>query len=216
MVRKLLLLTLVLAMLPASAFAQDKFQITGFGGYQFGGKIYTSVGELDPKDNWMWGLSIEIPMPVKPGSYLLLWYSQQPTTMRLKDYLGTRELFDVNINYFQIGGLYEVDRGTNVVPFTTLTLGATWFDPGPANDPTPTYGQPHSVTKFSFVFGGGVKVWMNPKLALRIQGQLFSTIFAAGGGFYVGGGGSGMSITGTGMLQGAVSAGLTLGLGGDS
>jgi hypothetical protein len=122
----------------------------------------------------------------------------------------------MTVNYFQIGALYEVQRDEKVVPFTNVTLGATWFNPGASKDPDPIYANPQSLTKFSFVFGGGVKVQMNPKLALRIQGQLFSTIFSAGGGFYLGTGGSGLAITGSGMLQGAISAGLTLCLGGDS
>jgi len=149
MIRKLLLVALVFALLPASAFATDKFQISGFGGYQFGGKIYTSGGDLDPKDNWMWGLSLEVPMPVRPGSYLLLWYSQQPTTLRLKNALGTQELFDMTVNYFQIGALYEVQRDAKVVPFTNVTLGATWFNPGASKDPDPIYANPQSLTKFS-------------------------------------------------------------------
>jgi len=186
-------------------------EISGFGGYQFGGRIPTSIGEIDFKDDITYGGALEIPLPMKPGSSLVLWYNRMDTEIRLESYYGKTTLGSASINYFQAGGLYNVDRGTPVVPFTMFTLGATWLDP---SESAAYQGiQFESVTKFSFMLGGGVKYWSSDKVALRIQFNLAMTLLSSGAYFGVGTGGANVSVGGSGFAQGSILGGVTFKLG---
>jgi hypothetical protein len=186
-------------------------EVSGFGGYQFGGRIPTSIGEIDFKDDVTYGVAMEIPMSMKPGSSLLLWYNRMDTDMRLDSYYGKTTLGSAALHYFQAGGLYNVDKGTPVVPFTLVTLGATWLDPSSsARYQGYTF---EDVTKFSFMLGGGVKYWTSEKLAIRIQFNLAMTFINSGAYLGVGTGGATVSVGGSGFAQGAILGGLTLKLG---
>lgn len=199
--------------LPAVVLAGP--EISGFGGYQFGGRIPTSLGEIDFKDNATYGVSMEIPMTMKPGSSLYLWYSRMDTDIRLEGYYSKTTLGSAAINYFQAGGLYNVDRGTPTVPFTYVTLGATWIDPS-SSASYANGGQVFhfdDVTKFSFMLGGGIKHWTSEKMAIRIQFNLAMTFINSGAYMGVGTGGASVGITGSGFAQGAILGGLTFKLG---
>lgn len=186
-------------------------EISGFGGYQFGGRIPTSIGEIDFKDNATYGVAMEIPMTMKPGSSILLWYNRMDTDIRVDSYYGKSTVGSAAINYFQAGGLYNVDRGTPTVPFTFVTLGATWIDPSSsARYQGFTF---EDVTKFSFMLGGGVKHWASEKLAIRIQFNLAMTFLSSGAYMGVGTGGASVGVTGSGFAQGAILGGLTFKLG---
>lgn len=186
-------------------------EISGFGGYQFGGRIPTSIGEIDFKDDVTYGLAMEVPISAKPGTSLLLWYNRQDTDIRLDGFYGKTTLGSASLNYFQAGGLYNLDKGTPVMPFTLITLGATWIDPSSSAQ----YQQYtfEDVTKFSFMLGGGVKYWTSEKLAIRIQFNLAMTFINSGAYMGVGTGGANISVGGTGFAQGAILGGLTLKLG---
>jgi hypothetical protein len=186
-------------------------ELTGMGGYQFGGRIPTSIGEIDFKDDVTYGVAMEVPLSMKPGSSLLLWYNRMDTDIRLDTYYGKTTLGSAAINYFQAGGLYNVDKGTPVVPFTFITLGATWLDP--SSSAMYQGIQFEDVTKFSFMFGGGVKYWSSEKVALRLQFNLAMTLLTSGAYFGVGTGGATVSVGGSGFAQGAILGGITIKLG---
>ena len=189
-------------------------ELSGFGGYQFGGQIPTSIGEVDFKDNATYGLALEVPMSMKPGSSLLLWYNRMDTDIRLNTGWEKVTLGSAALNYFQAGGLYNVDRGTPVVPFTLVTLGATWMDPSSSARYQGGGGYTFDdVTKFSFMLGGGVKYWTSERLAVRIQFNLAMTFINSGAYMGVGTGGASISVGGSGFAQGAILGGLTLKLG---
>ena len=200
--RRFIWIPVVFAFVIAVPSMAGAIGLTGMGGYQFGGSVPTSVGDLDFKDNWMYAASIEIPINVKPGSNLYLYYSNQPTEIRLRRPVGTENLSDAALRYFLGGALYDIPSSNpKLNPFTMLTLGATWIDP--------TDNTIESQTKFSMMFGGGVKYWASEKIALRLQFNLHMTFLTSG--LWVGTGGA--SIGGTGYLQGTVLGGLTINLG---
>lgn len=186
-------------------------EVSGFGGYQFGGRIPTSLGEIDFKDNATYGVALEIPIAAKPGSSFLMWYNRMDTDIRLEGLYNKQTLGSAAINYIQAGGLYNVDQGTETVPFTFVTLGATWIDPSSSA----VYQQYHfeDVTKFSFMLGGGIKHWASPKMAIRIQFNLAMTFINSGAYMGVGTGGATIGVTGSGFAQGAILGGLTFKLG---
>jgi opacity protein-like surface antigen len=207
--KKIVLIGLAWAVMSSIAWAGA--EISGFGGYQFGGRIPTSIGEIDFKDDVTYGGAIEFPLPMKPGSSLLLWYNQQPTQIRLETGFAKSTMGDATLHYFQAGGLYNVDRGTPVVPFTMLTLGATWIDPSSSASYQGINFE--SVTKFSFGLGAGVKYWTSEKMAIRLQFNFMMTLINSGAYFGVGTGGANISVGGSGFAQGAILGGITFKLG---
>ena len=137
------------------------------------------------------------------------------TDIRLEGYYQKATLGSASINYFQAGGLYNVDHGTPTTPFTFITLGATWIDPSSSA----TYANGgqifhfDDVTKFSFMLGGGIKHWTSDRLAIRIQFNLAMTFINSGAYMGVGTGGASIGVTGSGFAQGAILGGLTMKLG---
>ncbi len=122
--------------------------------------------------------------------------------------VGKRPIYDVSVNYWQIGGLYRFNPTATVRPFFTGTLGFTYFGVGDQlDDDAPRIT---SDTFFSMVFGGGVKIFASERIALRLAGHLYSTIISSGSGFWCGTGGCGVGLSGWGVWQGDVSAGLTI------
>lgn len=188
----------------APALAQA-IVISGMGGYQFGGQIETSSGDLQLKDNVAFALELEIPLKFKTGTSLALMWDMQPTELELDASAGKVPLGDLTAHYFQGGVMYNLKTDNpDLVPFTQVTLGATYLVPS----------QGDSKTKFSFAFGAGLKYAVNPKIAIRLQGELFATMLSSDVWAGVGTGGANLSIGGQALLQGAVMGGVTLSLGG--
>ena len=93
---------------------------------------------------------------------------------------------------------------TKVVPFTVGTLGFTRY--------AAKNGQYDDEHKFSFTFGLGFKLKLNPKLGLRFHGRIITTLFNTSGGFFCGPGGCATEISAEAIFQSELSAGLILAL----
>ena len=108
---------------------------------------------------------------------LELAYIRQDTELWLRDALtGIKSpLFDMAVEHFQIGGLYELRPG-RVRPFGLFTAGLTHFNPKPK--------ERSSEWRFSFGFGGGVKAFVSEHLGFRFQGRLLFPYFGGGGGLW--------------------------------
>jgi hypothetical protein len=180
-------------------------QLSGMGGYQFGGKIETTSGDIKLGDAAAFALAAEFPLKFKTGTSLLLMWAMQPTDLKWESPAGDVSLGDLTAHYWQGGLLYNLKTDNpDLVPFTLLTLGATGLYPS----------EGESITKFSFNFGAGLKYSVSPKVAIRLQGDLYATMLTSDAWVGVGTGGASVSMGGNAMLQGAVMAGVTIGLGG--
>lgn len=185
---------------------QHRLEITPFGGYQFLGKtsVYyqNSSGDIDIKDSEVFGFSINIPAAY--GAEVELFYSRQDSRLDFKGgAFGTGEtLFDMSVEYFQIGVLRGVQQG-NLLPFGVFTVGATNFNP--KEDGL------SSEWRFSLTVGLGAKVYLSEKIGIRLQGNLLMPVQWAGGSVYFGTGGSGVGVSaGSTMLQIDVRGGLII------
>jgi hypothetical protein len=134
-------------------------------------------------------------------------YSRQETEVRLRP--STPDVdpvsFDVAVEYYQLGGLLEWPQGSRgqLRPFFSLTIGATRFDPEPAEVET--------EWRFSIATGGGTKIFLNERLGLRLQARLLLPITSANSTWFCYlPGGCLVTVDGTAMAQGDVSAGLIL------
>jgi hypothetical protein len=146
----------------------------------------------------MWG--IEIDVPVRPDGQLVLLYNRQESEVTIKENLSKETIGDIVTEFWHIGGMGGVPQG-KLFPYTMATLGGTRFSSlQGAND----------SWKFSFIFGLGVKYYVNDRIALKVQGRVPYTFFSGGLGIGIGTGGASIVAGGTGIMQGDVSAGLLL------
>ena len=95
-------------------------------------------------------------------------------------------------------------------PFLSGTLGFTHYGVGDKLDS----GAPdlNGDTFFSIVLGGGVKIFPSERIGIRLAGHLYNTILSTGSGFWCGTGGCGVGLSGWGVWQGDVQAGLSFAL----
>jgi opacity protein-like surface antigen len=148
------------------AFAQG-WEITPFGGYQFGGEfagLDADIGlELD--EDVSYGLMVDIDLD--PERQVEIYFSRQETQLTYDegDFSGT-SLFDIDVSYYHVGGTYLWDEPI-VKPFVVGTLGITHLDPDPPGL--------SSETRFSMSLGGGVKVMPTEHVGVRLEGRGFAT-----------------------------------------
>ncbi len=200
---------LVLALgcaLAAPAAAQQRAEITAFGGWQFGGRAYVRNGEIKLNDAFNYGAIIDI--RVRHNAQVELYYSRQETKLKLDESFGvSRELTDLAVQYFHAGGLMELQRGMPAIPFVSFTLGATHYNP---KEKVIDERSVDDEWRFSMILGLGVKYFPGERIGLRLQGHLTSTFLDTGGSLWCGPGGCSFGLFGWGVYQGEVSAGLTL------
>ncbi|MEE8604385.1 MAG: hypothetical protein V3S65_03340 [Candidatus Aminicenantaceae bacterium] len=180
MKKNLLTLILMIGIGAIPIFAQYEYdshrlEISPFAGYQFGGKLSVQAGTLSIKDAMNYGVALDF--YIRPGMQVELAYIRQDTELRLANVLTGQKspLFDMAVEHYQIGGLYEIRPG-RVKPFALLTAGLTHFNPKPKDR--------SSEWRFSFGFGGGIKAFVSERIGFRFQGRLLFPYFPQGGGLW--------------------------------
>ncbi len=168
MLRRVLTLVLVAVALPAVAAAQ-RFEVTPFVGYRIGGGLQDFDFEQDSFDfQDTESLGVALSIALREGVFLEILYSGQETTLEDESgFQGDQPLFDLDVDYWHIGGLYEFDTGQAFKPFVVGTLGVTEFDPQPAGI--------SGETRFSIGIGGGAKMMFGENVGFRFEGRGFTT-----------------------------------------
>jgi len=183
-------------------------EIFAFGGYMMTTSVSVAEGDLQIKDVPDYGLGVDITM--RRGIQLeLIWISAQ-THVKIKRYPSgfTEDLFDMNVHYFQVGGVWEMGRG-KARPFGAFTVGATLFD---AKDVTRSDEWLASIT-----FGGGGKFDLSKSVGIRLQARILVPLIFSGGGLWCGTGGCGVGVGSyTPFVQFDLTAGVYFTLGGRS
>lgn len=213
LIRLLFLSTLVILISQSNITAQ-KIEIAPFYGYGFNGKVVAYQGDLNIRNDAMYGLSLDI--TVQPGLQVELFYSRSDSRLDFVEYRGpTYKLTDLSVNYFQIGALRHVKKINNIVVYGLGSLGATLFSPsGDPYDETPEQYYYKDYWLFSITLGGGAKVFLSERIGLRFEGRIMMPITWAGGGFMVGTGGSGFYFGGgSAILQAGLMGGIIIALG---
>ena len=178
-----------------------KVEFTALGGYQFGGTLDGFDGRYSIKPGF--GFTGLVDITLRPGAQLELMYNRQETVERFQSFgSGIREdLWDVTVQYFQVGGLGYVKKGV-AEPFGVFTLGLTSYSPAPSN----VSGE----TRFSGTLGAGAKVFPSQRFGLRFEGRLMMTFLSSSVGLGCGTGGCSGGLWGWGVAQGVFSGGATL------
>jgi len=221
MIRKIVFATMLLSLVGAGAasaqrrttrpagaqpsYAAPKKEISVFVGYQFWGSLDAVVGNVPGRlefgDAMNYGVAFDV--PVRPGVMAEFLYIRQPTELYFKPAgTGIRDkLFDLQVAYYQLGGLYEAPKG-RARPFGSLGLGVTHFNPKDAR-----YG---SEWRFSVNFGLGARVFITENIGLRGQFHLLVPMNFYGAGMWCGGGGCSVGGTATAIAQGSLTGGLVV------
>jgi len=198
-------IAVVLAMaLAGSASAQSKgVMVTALGAYQWGGTLSGYYGEAKLNDAGNWGIALDL--PVRPDTYVELIYTRQVTELKYREYASiepAREIFNIAVEYYQVGGLYTVPKD-GPKPFGTMTLGATRF--------APESSLYDSEWLFSAALGLGVLVPINERIGIRTHARLLLPFLYSGGGLWCGTGGCSIGVSGgSSIVQGDVAVGLVI------
>lgn len=167
-------------------------QIAAFAGFQFGGAVYDLGGRKASFGvGFAYGGTVDVRFAESWSVEVL--YSRQTTELA-----GP---FDATIERYMAGVVEEHDHGRTKV-FGVALMGATRFVPGLSG-----YGQ---SALFTLGVGLGVKHFLSDRLALRAEARGFYAITQSGGGLFCSGGCL-FTFSGSGLSQGDVSAGVSVG-----
>lgn len=128
-------------------------ELTPMFGYTFGGRFDYEEGEEEEtiKISDASSYGFRLGYNLDDYSQIEFMYSRQETELTGGNLFPRDALFDLNVNYYHIGGTLLWNRGSGLEPYFTGTMGLTHFDPeGPGTD---------SEARFSMVFGGGVRIF---------------------------------------------------------
>jgi hypothetical protein len=180
-----------------------KVELTGMAGYQFGGSVGTSVGDLHLDAGVPYGGILGF--RVRPDALVEVSYSYMSSSIGVINRLNAPDttLGDLTTHQIQIGGMVE-KLGGRVQPFGMGHLGMTIFDSKES--------QVGSETRFSAGLGGGLKIPTNSgRVGLRLQGRFWMTLFGSNGGFWCSlPGACAVSVSGTALVQGEFTGGIYL------
>ncbi len=175
---------------------------------------YSSSNQFNGQVNggFIWGGGFEY-MAQKYSGIELMYNrmdTKAPMTYYNNSILPKSTNFDLGLNQIMVGfNRYFPSGNAKIEPFVGACLGLSIFD-----IKNPDNGSSSSATKFGYGFKTGVNIWASKKVALKLQGQLFSASQAVGGGLYfgTGGGGAGISSYST-FFQFGLGGGLVFNLG---
>jgi hypothetical protein len=173
----------ILALAACQAASAQKMGISLQGGYTFQDRVDFSYGYGLIHDNAHYGGSLQY--DVNPNYSIDLTYLREDTKATLYGTLLNYE-YKIAMNHILLGGLRYYHFNPKVAGIGGLQAGATIFTSSDVSG---------SVTKFTYGIRLGVEISPSPTVGIRLQGQMLSPVQGAGGGFYFGTGGSGVSIS---------------------
>jgi hypothetical protein len=183
MKRAYLALFLTIFVVTANEIKAQSLEFYGFSGIQLGGTAHLYIGDLKIEDALNYGGKMAVAL--SKSTFAEFTYMRTDTEGRLyENFLAPSDPFKFSSNYFQIGGLQQVEFG-RIAPYATITAGLTWWDP---KDP-----QYNSKTQFSAGVGAGLKIWITDAVGIRMQGTMLMPMVFNGFGFGCGYGSGGSS-----------------------
>jgi hypothetical protein len=197
----------LLAASPAARADDVRFEITPFIGYRVGGGFDAESADgsatesVDVEDGSSWG--IDLGLYADSFAFYELLYSTQTTGLDSRD--PTLASVDVTTEYYQFGGTAFFPGEQWLVPYLSLTIGATRFSADGG------YG---SDTKFSGSLGGGLRLPFTDNFGATLGVRGYLTFVESDTDFFcVSGGGEGACLlrsSGSTYFQTEALLGLTL------
>ena len=123
--------------------------------------------EFELSDDAVGALAINYTSAPDDGAQLEVYLSRQETQMEGNNLLAPGSSFDLDVDYYHVGGMLEWGN-KRFKPFFVGTVGATYLNPGPS-----AYD---SLTRPSLGLGGGVKLFPIRNIGVRLEGRVLSTL----------------------------------------
>lgn len=198
--RRLLSWILFFAAVVAPSLAAE-VEVTPFVGYQGGGGFDTREGDLDFDPNGNLGLTVSV--RTRHDGLVEFLYSRQATSVDFQGIQDSGELFDITIEYFHFGGLWEI-KTEKRRPFLGLTLGGTRLDPSASGI--------DDEWAFSAGISGGLKYFFNDRFGVRLEGRGLLSFFSSSGAIFCGfpPGQCGFAVSGSNFAQLSFVVGWTI------
>lgn len=195
-----LLLAMLAAAAPATAYAQALEGASVFAGYRFGGELE----DVATGESWETGggssFALAFDFAIDRQRQYQLVVSHRNSALQPTGFLSPVGDIELGIGYFQFGGVYhleEVGRG----PYAVGGVGLTHFDPKPAGLT--------SETRFSLNLGLGYSYPLGRSVALKVEGRAYATLVDSSSSFLCSGG-CVVQIRGDTFTQGEVLAGIAV------
>lgn len=162
---------LVFCLTPTALAAQEqsRFELTPFLAYRVGGEFEqgNTGSDLELDESRSVGLILNV--RIDADRQWELFYSRQRTELDAQGLFINEPVFDINVDYLHFGGTYAFASDTSLGrPYIVGTIGATRFEPKPSGLDSETF--------LSLSFGGGLNLFPDKRLGLRLEGRLFATL----------------------------------------
>jgi len=204
------LIIALFSLLSFGVFAQ--FEISPMVGYFFGGKTNFYEGNLKIKDNINYGIHIGYDAGSHSGGEFSYAVSMSQAQWRPGFNYADRfppTDFDIQTHIFLLGGVKGIELSSSqLIGFGTFKAGAIYYNANSVED----------VWRFLVGIGGGLKYYINDRVGLKFQANMYLPVYFNGGGIYcgIGSGGSncGASLNSTVVIfEGDLTAGMIFKLG---
>lgn len=184
-------------------------EITPLFGLQGGGELIDQNTQLKHSINSSSMYGFIISTPYEQGKTLELYYSHQNSEIKSVSITPppaipsptTLSNIGLSVDYLQFGGTTPISREKQFTTFASGGLGITYL--------TPDLAGLSSELRASLNFGLGLKWPINKHIALRLETRAFATLFNNNSSLFCNGGCS-LTVKGSFLLQGEVSAGLAI------
>jgi opacity protein-like surface antigen len=157
-----------------------RWEVTPFAGYRMGGDfdVTGAPGGADLDDHGSFALAVNLALD-EISSYEL-FYSRQQASFESTSVVAP---LDLNVEYLHLGGTLVVNEELPLTPYIVGGLGVTRFSPqsGPGSDDS----------RFSLSLGGGLKLPVTQRLALRLEARGYLTLVNSDSAFFCASGSQG-------------------------
>lgn len=206
------ILIALFAILGTSAYAQIEAAFTY--GYRFGGRLPVrydnQFGELRANSSDAFGVDLRYDLG-QGGTRLMAAYSRQITRI---DFVGNgffdrEEFLRVAVEYITLGIMRGSEFRQGINPFGGASFGMAIL--------TPRENNLSQEIRIGINLQGGVNYFITEKVGVRMSVGMYAPLMFAGVGIFCGGGGCNTGVNaGSTILQGDLSAGVVVRLGGDN
>jgi len=166
------LLAVIIAFAAVLPTAGQGVHVSVLGGYS----VFGSTNGFNIKDSFS-GSAI-IGKPVGYGRVVELSYHRQDTHLEDLVISGTTNLFDMTVEYFQIGAAQEMAPGADTTPYGLFSFGAVRYNPKDI--------ELSDEWRFAINLGGGLKHSLNDTIGLRLSALLMMPMNLSGGDIFCG------------------------------
>jgi hypothetical protein len=195
--RIILLITCLLAC--SSPLYATRVEVTPWLGYQFGGSFEDVENDVDYdfRDTSAAGAMVNVDLT--DITQLEFYFGRQETEVKSGGMFPTDTLFDLDIDYYHIGGTLLISED-KWQPFVVGTIGITHLDPDLTSADSESY--------LSMGLGGGVRFLPTKHLGLYLGIRGIYTFVDTTVRGSSGPGGGTIAVRADGILQGVLQAGL--------